>query len=229
MQRLAMWEGAVAGFMLTISVFDLLPEALSSGDLSRALCACYFVAGCIIFAALKHALPEPELVDLIDGPCPEADKAGDRSRRQLLFTGILTAISIAIHNFPEGLAVYAASSKGVELGVPLTIAVALHNIPEGFAVALHVFHATHRRFFSFFLALLSGLAEPLAVILAGLLFQDSPPEVSAFPLPALDVAAVSHAYCWCVSYFGRRFCLLCSPVLLVSCPTSASLSCCPIQ
>ena len=99
-KKLGMWEGIVAGFMLTISLVDLLPEALATNVLSAASCFVYFLLGAAAFALLKRVLPEPEVVDLFEsrvGKC-----AGTAERRQLLFTGILTAISIAIHNFPEG-------------------------------------------------------------------------------------------------------------------------------
>ena len=59
--------------------------------------------------------------------------------------GILTAIAIAIHNFPEGLGTFLVSSQDLTLGITVALAIALHNIPEGIAVALPIYHATGKK------------------------------------------------------------------------------------
>lgn len=56
--------------------------------------------------------------------------------------GILTAIGIGIHNFPEGLAVFMTSLSDTSMGIPLAFAIAIHNIPEGIAIAMPVYFAT---------------------------------------------------------------------------------------
>jgi len=81
--------------------------------------------------------------------------------------GIITAVGISLHNFPEGMAVYVSCMKGVAVGMPLTLAIAAHNIPEGIAVAAPIYEATGSKSQAFWYSLLSGLCEPLgAVILA---------------------------------------------------------------
>jgi ZIP family zinc transporter len=77
---------------------------------------------------------------------------------------------IALHNFPEGVAVFLSSMKSTALGISIAFAIALHNIPEGVAVALPVYFATGSRWQGFKYAFLSGLAEPAAVVVLGLLF-----------------------------------------------------------
>jgi hypothetical protein len=98
----------------------------------------------------------------------------------------------------EGVAVYAASHKGLELGIPLAISIGIHNIPEGFAVALHVFYATRCKTKAVVLALLSGMGEPLAVLLALLFFKAPPSEVRARPRRE-SVWCIGVCACvWCV-------------------------------
>ncbi len=57
----------------------------------------------------------------------------------------MTAIAIAIHNFPEGLGTFLVSSQDLTLGITVALAIALHNIPEGIAVALPIYHATGKK------------------------------------------------------------------------------------
>jgi len=86
--------------------------------------------------------------------------------------GIVTAIGISLHNFPEGVAVYLSCLKGVSVGLPLMLAIAAHNIPEGMAVAAPVFSATGSKWKAFKYCLYSGLCEPLGAVIFGLLFKE---------------------------------------------------------
>jgi ZIP family zinc transporter len=80
--------------------------------------------------------------------------------------GLFTALSIGIHNFPEGLATFLAALQDPSLGVAIAIAVALHNIPEGISVSVPIYYATGNRKKAFFYSLLSGLAEPIGAVMA---------------------------------------------------------------
>lgn len=83
-------------------------------------------------------------------------------RRELMMTGVIAAVGIALHNLPEGLVVYTSTLAGVGCedvagkdwyeyitqclgrGLPITFAIALHNVPEGMAVALPILASTGR-------------------------------------------------------------------------------------
>jgi len=56
--------------------------------------------------------------------------------------GIMTAIVIALHNFPEGIATFAAAITDIKLGFAIALAIAIHNIPEGIAVSVPIYCAT---------------------------------------------------------------------------------------
>jgi len=75
--------------------------------------------------------------------------------------GGLTAMAIAIHNFPEGLATFMASLQDPALGIAIAIAIAIHNIPEGIAVAVPIYYATGSRRKAFGYSFLSGVSEPV--------------------------------------------------------------------
>jgi ZIP family zinc transporter len=78
--------------------------------------------------------------------------------------GMFTALAIAIHNFPEGLATFISSLNDPGLGVPIAMAIAIHNIPEGIAVSVPIFFATGSRKKAFWLSFLSGISEPVGAL-----------------------------------------------------------------
>uniref|UniRef100_A0A383VEI4 Uncharacterized protein n=1 Tax=Tetradesmus obliquus TaxID=3088 RepID=A0A383VEI4_TETOB len=100
----------------------------------------------------------------------DSSSSDAKLKRQLLMSGVITALGIALHNFPEGVAVFLAAQKSPAVGLSLAIAIALHNVPEGVGVALPIYFATGSRWKGLQAAALSGLAEPLAVILLALFF-----------------------------------------------------------
>jgi len=85
--------------------------------------------------------------------------------------GLLTAITVAVHNLPEGLATFFAASTDITLGITVVIAIAIHNIPEGIAVALPVYQSTGSKRKSLLYTFLSGMAEPLGGILGFILIS----------------------------------------------------------
>ena len=80
--------------------------------------------------------------------------------------GLMTALAIAIHNFPDGIATFTTAVDDRALGIAIAAAVAIHNIPEGIAVSIPIFYATGDRAKAFRLSMLSGLAEPVGALLA---------------------------------------------------------------
>jgi ZIP family zinc transporter len=84
---------------------------------------------------------------------------------RLLRMGVFSALAIAIHNFPEGLATFTVAMRDFQLGLPIAVAIAIHNIPEGIAVSVPVYYATGSRRRAFFLSFLSGLAEPVGAVI----------------------------------------------------------------
>ncbi|KAI9004134.1 Zinc/iron permease [Gaertneriomyces semiglobifer] len=75
--------------------------------------------------------------------------------------GLLSAIAIAVHNLPEGLATFMASLSSPSLGASLAVAIAIHNIPEGIVVALPIYYSTGSKWKAFMWGTLSGVSEPM--------------------------------------------------------------------
>lgn len=129
---LAVSLGFAGGVMLAVSFTDLFPTArehltASLGGRPGALAAVLSLAagiGCA--AALDHLVPH----DAFD-----AD-TGEAPHKNLFRVGFVSALAMALHNFPEGVATFLAGYEDLTLGVSITLAIALHNIPEGISVAM---------------------------------------------------------------------------------------------
>jgi ZIP family zinc transporter len=83
------------------------------------------------------------------------------NKEHLKNMGLMTALAIAIHNFPEGLATFVAALADMKLGLALAVAVAVHNIPEGACVAMPVYYATGSKLKGFWWSFVSGISEPI--------------------------------------------------------------------
>ncbi len=106
---------------------------------------------------------------------------------KLMRMGLFTALAIAIHNFPEGLATFLAALHDPSLGIAIAVAIALHNIPEGISVSVPIFYATGKRKQAFLYSFLSGLAEPVGAFLAYLALRLFVGNGGAFPPQVMGV------------------------------------------
>jgi len=91
--------------------------------------------------------------------------------KKLMRMGMFTALVIAIHNFPEGIATFMAAIQSPSLGIPIAIAIAIHNIPEGIAVSVPIYYATGSRKKAFWYSFSSGLAEPVGAAIGYLILM----------------------------------------------------------
>lgn len=93
-------------------------------------------------------------------------------RSRSLTTGIVTALALSLHNFPEGIAVYLNCLRGMKTGILFGLAIAVHNIPEGMCIAMPIAIGTGSKAKGVMYSVLSGMAEPLGALIFGYLFVD---------------------------------------------------------
>ncbi len=167
--------GFSAGVMIYVSFVEILVKA------KDALIPVYgvragtwytvigFFAGMFFIALIDKLVPSyenpHEVRKLDDNLSNNPDKKG------LMRMGVLSALAITIHNFPEGLATFASAMKDPTLGISIAIAIAIHNIPEGIAVSVPIFYATGSKKKAFLYSFLSGLSEPVGAILGYFLLR----------------------------------------------------------
>jgi ZIP family zinc transporter len=163
--------GFSAGVMIYVSFVEILfksrriltSEQMYGEQLGNWLTVLAFFGGVALIAIIDKLVPKvenPHEMHKVEEIDSESLK-----RKKLARMGTLTALAIAIHNFPEGLATFTASLSDPSLGVAIAVAIAIHNIPEGIAVSIPVYYATGNRRKAFWLSFLSGLAEPVGALI----------------------------------------------------------------
>lgn len=151
--------GFSAGVMILISFIELLRSGIQAIGFNYALAA--FFIGLLLMFVVDVLISHDYIM--------EKYHTKHSYEGKLYKTSILVALGIAIHNFPEGMATFAATLSNVDLGIALAIAIAIHNIPEGIAVAVPVYAATGSRKKAFLWSFLSGVSEPVGAVIAGLI------------------------------------------------------------
>ena len=109
---------------MAIVCFDLIPEALEITSIINTLVGILLGIVIMIFCNL---VVEKRL---------KLKTPTTNSINTMLRTGIIVSLGLAIHNFPEGLAIGSGMEASFKLGINLAIAICLHDIPEGISMAV---------------------------------------------------------------------------------------------
>ncbi len=161
--------GFSAGVMIYISMIEIFFQAQESlikemGEKAGSwVTVLSFFCGMFVIAFIDRMIPCES--NLIHHTCEESFSS------RLLRMGLFTALALAIHNFPEGLATFVSALQNPEMAVPVVAAIAIHNIPEGIAVSVPVYQATGSRKKAFWFSFLSGLAEPAGALIGWFLLK----------------------------------------------------------
>jgi ZIP family zinc transporter len=168
--------GFSAGVMIFVSLVEIFQKSvqsfaeLYSQKASYGFALLAFFGGIAFIALIDMLIPSYENPHEIRS-IEEIDKAEYKieKNKKLARMGVFSALAIAIHNFPEGIATFAAGLADPEVAIPIAFAIAIHNIPEGIAVSVPVYYATGNRRKAFLLSFLSGLAEPVGALVGFIL------------------------------------------------------------
>ena len=176
--------GLSAGVMIYISFVELLSGSIESlsgiyessrGQLYAVLS---FFGGVLFIMAIDFLIPENvnphELVDMGDlngSTTQEMRQEVDKLKKKsaLLRAGLVSALVMAIHNFPEGMVTFLTALENPNLAFPIAAAIAIHNIPEGISVSVPIYYATGNKRKAFWISFTSGLAEPIGALVGYLI------------------------------------------------------------
>jgi len=168
--------GLSAGVMIFISMAEMFPESqemiagtgLTHGE---AFVLVAFFVGMGLITLIDFAIPEYENPHEATGLSLDSKTAAvgmleqTGNEKALHRLGLLSALAIAVHNFPEGIATFIGALNDPEMGAGITFAIAIHNIPEGIAVAIPIYYATKSKGKALLYATLSGMSEVIGALL----------------------------------------------------------------
>ena len=168
--------GLSAGVMIFISLAELFPEAQAMiSDIGlphgEAFVLIAFFVGMGIITLIDFTIPEYENpheasgLSLSDKTAAVGVLEHTGNEKALHRLGLMSALAIAVHNFPEGIATFIGALNDPEMGAGITFAISIHNIPEGIAVAIPIYYATKSKGKALLYATLSGLSEVVGAAL----------------------------------------------------------------
>lgn len=144
-----------SGLMMSVICFDLLPEALGISNIVNVIIGTIFGIVVMIFCDL-----------LVERKFSINQKF--KYNNSLLKTGIIVSIGLAIHNFPEGLAIGSGFEASLKLGLSLAIAICLHDIPEGISMSVPMKNGGMKISKVIFYVILSGITTGIGAFFGAL-------------------------------------------------------------
>ena len=163
---LGLMLGLSAGVMLYVSFIEIFTKAKTSLSLVYGDKLGYTYAVLGFFIGIFSIILIDKLIPSHEHSHDEENESVKGSQNEKLYRlGIFSALALAIHNFPEGLATFMSAINDPSYGISIAFAVAVHNIPEGIAVAIPIYYATKSRKKAFWYSFLSGLAEPIGAVI----------------------------------------------------------------
>ena len=140
------------GIMISISILDLIPMSVP------IILNNYGVIYGIIISFLTFLLGYLFIYIL--------EKRIKNNNSNLYKIGIISMISMILHNFPEGIAVFMSAYTNLNLGIKMCAAIMLHNIPEGIAISIPLYYSGESRGSVIKKTLISGISEPIGALLS---------------------------------------------------------------
>lgn len=161
--------GFSAGVMIYVSMIEIFVKARDSLEIVYGPSKGYLITTAAFFGGIAVIGLIDKFVPTFENPHELRDVSDmtddHKEKQELLRMGMFSALAIAIHNFPEGLATFTGALQDPTMGISIAVAISIHNIPEGIAVSVPLYYATGDKKKAFQLSFLSGLSEPVGALL----------------------------------------------------------------
>ena len=167
-----------SGLMLAIICFDLIPEAMKITDVLGVLSGIIIGIIAMIFCDI---LVQKKFSNNSFDKVIKNNRNSKYTNLSLLKTGIIVSIGLALHNFPEGLAIGSGFGASFTLGISLAIAICLHDVPEGISMAVPMKNGGMKKSKVIFYVIMSGITTGIGAFFGAILGGISK-EVIAFCL-----------------------------------------------
>lgn len=154
-----------SGLMISIVCFDLIPEALEISKISIVMMGIIFG---IIVMILCDVIVQKKLNYRVKNK-----KNSNIKKEDLLRTGLIVSIGLALHNLPEGLAIGSGFEASSILGYSLAIAICLHDIPEGISMAVPMKNGGIKTLKVIYYIFLSGVTTGIGALLGAIVGEIS--------------------------------------------------------
>lgn len=162
--------------MTAIICFELIPEALLIADLHIAILGIilgvFMMILCDIIVDNKFSKSRKTVDSITELELMRNKKGSSTSKvrnNNLLKTGIIVSIGLAIHNFPEGLAIGSGFEASLKLGLSLAIAICFHDLPEGISMAVPMKSGGMKASKVIYYVVLSGVTTGIGAFLGAII------------------------------------------------------------
>jgi ZIP family zinc transporter len=159
------------GVMVSIVFIELIPDSIAHSNIITTIIG--LTLGACLVLALNYLLDKFTADEHMEAKLHEtyseffhADEM--IANKRMLRSGLIMLFAIALHNFPEGMAIGATGNYDLSLGITLAIIIGLHNIPEGMAISAPLVAGGMSKTKAVVLTMLSGTPIALGTV-AGVL------------------------------------------------------------
>lgn len=155
--------GLSSGILIVISLIQLYTSSINSFlkysnyNMAYIYSAYSLLLGMFICYIINIILPNKSISNNIS--CSNTEL-------ELYKVGVLSMVTVIIHNFPEGIITFMSTINSPKLGLPITFAIAIHNIPEGIMISTPIYYATKSKRKALKYSFLSGISEPIGAVCA---------------------------------------------------------------
>lgn len=165
--------GFASGLMITVATAELIPESIelleglfTGADMAALVSILCILLGVGCGIGIHRVLPHQDSHDhhheANHDHCPEhIPCTGD-----IYHVGLVSMIGLALHNLPEGAALYLTAADNLALGISMAVAIAMHSIPQGISIAMPVYVSSGSRLKAFGYTFLGGITMPLGALIA---------------------------------------------------------------